>query len=81
MKAELKPWMVAVGIGAVAIGLFFWGYKATQPGGYVPSPGAGGRPFESSGYPNGGTEPPRPAGAQAPQGIISPDAGAYPGDR
>lgn len=76
MKTELNPWVLAVVIGVVAVGLLIWGFKATQPGGYVPSPGAGGRPFDVPSYPGGGSAPAQPGGATT--GTPAPSV-SYPG--
>lgn len=72
MQTELKPWMIVSAVAVLAAVLLFWGFKSTQPGGYVPSPGAGGRPFDVPSYPGGGSAPPQSGGGAYPSG------GGYP---
>lgn len=73
--------MLAVVVGVVLVGLLFWGYKATQPGGYVPSPGAGGRPLDIPSYPGGGSAPAQSGGGASPMqnGVPAPPMTGYPG--
>jgi len=77
MKQQVSPAVIAIVIAVVVIGLGFWLYRAMQPGYYIPSPGAGGRP--GAGVPSYAKAPNQAAGGAHSTPAVPP-AGSRVGD-
>ena len=73
MNTNVHPLVIAAVVVVLAAGIGFWGYKASQPAPYVPSPGLGGRPGVTPGSrtASDGYYPEPPKGA-IPGSVIAP---------
>jgi len=73
MNTNVHPLVIAAVVVVLVAGIGFWGFKASQPTPYTPSPGLGGRPGVMPGSRTAGDayypEPPKGA---IPGSVIPP---------